>query len=150
MSAATGGARPAVLQASSSAASDIANVVEGISWNTCFTYLQWYRKDVRLTQLMTALPAQVADSNPCDQQCIVCEAMGDIRVDSESSLSFTSSSASSCASSCSEDECAKFEATLEPPRGVEDPEAYESTGIFVPCSQSHSDAFSHVFGQTKA
>jgi hypothetical protein len=30
----------------SSAAADIANVVEGISWNTCFSHLQWYRKDI--------------------------------------------------------------------------------------------------------
>ena len=31
---------------SSSAAADIANVVEGISWNTCFNHLHWYRKDI--------------------------------------------------------------------------------------------------------
>ena len=44
------------------------------------------------------------------------------------------------------EECAKFEGTVEPPRGVEDPEAHESTGIFVQCSQPHGDAFAHAFG----
>ena len=142
---AAGGSGPTVLQTSFCAASDIANVVEGILWNTCFTYLQWYRKDVRLTQLVTALPAQVTESNTSDQR-IVCYAVSEIRMDSESSVSFTSLSPS-CTSSCSDDECAKFEATLEPPRGVEDPEAHEGTAIFVPCSQTHGDAFSHAFGQ---
>ena len=135
---AAGVSGPTVLQTSSSAASDIANVVEGISWNSCFTYLQWYRKDVRLTQ-----PAQVTESNTIDQR----ETVSEIRAESDSSLSFTSSS-SSCASSCSEDDCAKFEATLEPPRGAEDPEVHESTGgIFMPCSQPHGDAFSQAFVQ---
>ena len=106
---------------------------------TCFTYLQWYRQDVRLTQVVH-LPAQATQSHASDQR-IVCDAMNEMRVDSGSSLSFTSSS-SSCASSRSDDECAQFEATLEPPRGVEDPEAREGTGIFVPCSQPHGSAFS--------
>jgi hypothetical protein len=71
--------------------------------------------------------------------------MGDMRVNSEPSLSFTSSSASS-ASLCSTtaEDGAIFEGTLEPPHGVEDPEAHEScSGIFLPCSHLHGDAFSH-------
>jgi hypothetical protein len=51
--------RPTVLQTSSPAASDIAIVVEGISWNTFFTYVQWHTKDVRLTQVMLEPPARV-------------------------------------------------------------------------------------------
>lgn len=38
---------------SSSAAADIANVVEGISWNTCFSHLQWYRKDIHIPLCMS-------------------------------------------------------------------------------------------------
>jgi hypothetical protein len=33
--------------ARNSSPADIANVVEGISWNKCFSHLQWYKHDIR-------------------------------------------------------------------------------------------------------
>jgi hypothetical protein len=40
-----------------------------------------------------------------------------------------------------------FDHSPEPPCAVQDPEAQESTGIFVPSSQSHDNVFSHTFAQ---